>query len=288
VDAYNATAMVAIYSLLALSFFLVLRAGEISFGQQAYFALGAYAGGVCTTIYQWHIVPAILLSALLGGAVAWLVAHIALRLDGIGFSLFTLILAECVREAFAQWTWLTQSGSRTVGPEGAMGFAGIDYFARNGIERAGQVAVIAAAALAVLTMTEAFLRGSFGRKLGATASDPELAEARGLDTMKIRRTAFSLAGLVAGLSGALFAHYVTFIDPQNFGLMTGVHALAYTFLGGCGHVLGAVVGTMVDVLFLELGRFAGAYRMVAFGGAIVLCLIMIPRGIFPDRLTRRS
>lgn len=282
----HAVAMVAIYALLALSFMLVLRVGEVSFGQQAFFALGAYSSSVATSMLGIAFIPALALAASIGAGGAWLTGLVALRMRGIGFSLFMLVFAECVREGFSQWTWQKHTPLSMVGPEGAMGFGAIDAFARAGWSTGWQVVIVCMIAAGVFVAVNHALKGVWGLRVAAVCADRELAEARGIDAVEVRRTVFIVAGCVAGISGSLFAHYVTFIDPSNFGLMTGIHALAYTLVGGTGHVLGALAGTVFDVWLLEWTRFAGPFRMVVFGATIVLALIVMPRGFFPCR--RRS
>lgn len=281
----HAVAMVAIYALLALSFMLVLRVGEVSFGQQAFFAFGAYSSSVATSMLGIAFPPAVVLAALIGAGGAWLVGLVALRLRGIGFSLFMLVFAECVREAASQWTWQMRLPRGMVGPEGAMGFSAIDAFARAGWPTGWQATIVCTITAGVFLVVNRALTGIWGVRVAAVSADWELAEARGVDAEVVRRSVFTVAGCVAAISGSLFAHYVTFIDPSNFGLMTGVHALAYTLIGGTGHVLGALAGTAFDVWLLEWTRIAGPLRMVVFGMIIVIALIVMPRGFFSRRRT---
>lgn len=283
----DAVAMVAIYGLLATSFHLVLRIGEVSFGQQAWFGVGAYAGAACTAILQWPVALALAAAVLASAVAGRLVCALALRSSGFGFALFTLVAAEFLREVWVRLHWQAGVGGRLAGPEGAMGFANVDALARAGWTTGEQaVLVLAVAAVAWLLLHQA-LRGRWGRLVAACAGDAELAQARGIDTDAVRLHACTAAAAVAGLAGGLFAHYVTFIAPDNFGLMAGVHALAYTLVGGVGHLLGPIAGTVLDVLLLEALRFAGSWRMVAFGLLLVASLILLPRGLFARRLPTR-
>jgi branched-chain amino acid transport system permease protein len=279
----HSATLVSIYALLALSFMLLLRVGEVSFGQQAFFGVGAYTSAIATTMFTFDLIPAVALGAIVGACLAWFVGFVALRLNGFGFSLFMLVFAECVREGFTQLTWQVQISGKLVGPEGAMGFTSIDYFARVNINPLWQAVIVCSTAMVLLLIAQRCLAGAWGRQIAAVNGDRELAEARGINSVAVRHNVFTAAGCIASAGGALFAHYVTFIDPMNFGLMVGVHALAYTLIGGIGHVAGALAGTVFDVVMLEWIRFAGPYRMVAFGALIVVALIVLPRGFFPHR-----
>ena len=122
-----------------------------------------------------------------------------------------------------------------------------------------------------------------GRRLAAVASDATLAASVAIDPVRTRLQAFAMAGAVAGLGGGLFAHQATYIEASNFSLMVGVHAVAYTLVGGLASVLGPVAGTAFDVVFLEGLRVVGAYRMVAFVCLIVVMLILRPGGLIGTR-----
>lgn len=279
--------MVCVYMLLALSFFVVLRMGEISFGQQAFFGIGAYISAVLTTVFQWEITSALVVAGATAAGAAWMIGVVALRMSGFQFSLYTLVIAELVRGAMGRWTWRVPVDGMLAGPEGTMGFAGIDYFSRHGIGPMGQTTTVVAGSLSTLAALWWVFAGRHGRLLAAVAADRELADARGIPSDRLRRQAFALSGAVAGIGGALFAPVVTYIDPTNFGLMTGIHALAYTLIGGVGHVFGALAGTVLDVFFLEALRGIGRYRMVGFGSLIVIALIVLPRGVFAHRKPTR-
>lgn len=265
--------------LLALSCYLVLRAGQISFGQQAFFGIGAYAGGYASALLGWPLPAALGLGALVAAAAAALAGLSLCRSSGFRFTLMTLVLGEFVRELLARLHLVRQLDGRTVGMEGALGFGGIEYFTQHGITVAAQAAIgllVAGLALAAVLLVE---RGRVGRRVRAAACDPALAAAVGIDPVRARLLAFVAAGAVAGLGGALFAHQATYIEPANFSLMSGVHAVAYALLGGVGSALGPIVGTVVDVGLLEALRVTGPYRMVSFGLLIVVMLVLFPRGV---------
>lgn len=277
----------AVSLILAASCFLVLRCGELSFGQQAYFGCGAYTCGILTAMLGWPLAPALAASAAAGGVAAWLSGLAALRMTGFQFSLFTLVFAEFVREAFARWYWREEVDGRVIGPEGPLGFSGIEYF-REHLSVAGQALVTLGIALAIVATILFLERGQWGRIVDATAADRAMAESVGVSTARVRLATFVAAGAVAGLGGALFALSTAYIDASNFGLMLGVHALAYTLLGGIATILGPVIGTTLDIFFLEGLRFVGGYRMVAFGALIVLALVLRPQGLLGGRRPPRT
>ena len=99
--------------------------------------------------------------------------------------------------------------------------------------------------------------------------------------------AAALAGAIAGIGGVLFAHYMTFIDPRNFGVMLGVHSLAYGLIGGLGTFVGPLIGVVIDIGLLESLRVFSGYRMIVFGSLVALILIFRPRGILDEKTVHR-
>lgn len=269
--------------ILALSCYLVLKAGEISFGQQAFFGIGAYAGGTLTALFDWPLLPALVASAGLGGIVAALAGLGVLRAAGLPFTLMTLVFGEFTKELLLKLRWTRTVGGRVVGPDGPLGFYGIDYFHERGISPLAQALISLALAALCLAVLAGYLNSAAGRRVVAVASDAGLAASLAIDPAKTRLQAFALAGAIAGFGGGLFAHHATYIDATNFSLMLGVHAVAYTLIGGLASVFGPLVGTLFDIVFLEGLRVVGGYRMVAFGSVIVLMLIVRPRGLLGAR-----
>ena len=268
---------------LALSCYLVLKAGEISFGQQAFFGIGAYSGAILTAMFGWPLVPALAVSAALGGLVAACAGVVLVRATGFHFALMSLVFSEFVRELLLKLRWVRDVGGRTIGPDGPLGFSGIDYFYVHEISPLAQ-AIISLAVVVLCTIAIAIYESrSSGRRVIAVANDPGLAASLAIDPLRTRLHVFAIAGAIAGLGGGLFAHHATYIDATNFSLMLGVHAVAYTLIGGLASVLGPVAGTLFDIGFLEGLRVVGGYRMVAFGSVIVLVLILRPRGLIAPR-----
>ena len=269
--------------ILALSCFIVLKAGEISFGQQAFFGTGAYSGAVLTAMFDWPLVPALAVSAAAGAALAGFAGLSLCRVSGFRFTLMTLVLGEFAREIFVKIEWRRTLDGRTTGPEGPLGFSGIEYYYANQIQPVAQALISTGVAVLCLAVIWLYWRGGPGRRLDAVAGDSGLAASLAIDPVRTRLQAFGLAGAMAGLGGGLFAHHAAYIEASNFSLMMGVHAVAYTLMGGLANVLGPVLGTAVDIVFLEGLRVVGAYRMVAFGSLIVVLLIVRPQGLLGTR-----
>ncbi|MDH4173833.1 MAG: branched-chain amino acid ABC transporter permease [Betaproteobacteria bacterium] len=274
---------IALFSFIALSAYLLLIAGEMSFGQQAFFGVGAYAGGILTTLYAWPLPLAALAAMALGAVAQFLVALPTLRLRGLHFAMATLAAAEMARILFELMHWRREIDGELAGPDGTQGFRGIRWIFEHGIEPLhylGIVGVLLALVLALFLMIE---RSKLGATLRGVGLDPELAASVGIDVQRIKLGVAAAAGALAALGGVLYAHHNTYIEPRNFDIMLGVHSLAYALIGGLGTAFGPLLGVLLDIGALESTRVFHGYRMIVFGGLVALVLVYRPRGLLDER-----
>ena len=275
---------IGLVSFLALSAYLLLIAGELSFGQQAFFGVGAYGAGIGTAMLGWPLPAAVLAGMLLGAVAALLVALSTLRLRGLYFAMATLAAAEMMRIAFELLHWQIDIGGERIGPDGAQGFRGIRWIFERGVEPEGFLAMVWALLAAVVLCFLWMERSRLGVTLRATGQDPELARSLGIDVERLKLGVVAASGALAALGGALFAHHNSYIEPRNFDMMLGVHSLSYALIGGLGTVLGPLLGAALDIGVLESSRFLQGYRMIVFGGLVAVLLIYRPRGLLDERL----
>ena len=278
---------IGMISFIALSAYLLLLTGEISFGQQAYFGLSAYAAGAATAMFQMPIWAGILVGACAAGIIAMVVGALTLQLSGLYFSVATLAFAEMARLILLIVEIQVEVDGEMVGPEGANKFHGIRWMFERDISLAEFMLLIyglLALTLISLLLVERSRLGSVLRMLG---SDDLLAEMQGLNTVRYRILAVGAAGVIAGVGGALYAHFTTYVEPQFFNVMLGVHALAYGLIGGLGTAFGPLIGVALDIGFLEAIRFIQGYRMIVFGGLVAILLIFMPRGILDEERVHR-
>jgi len=274
---------VGLFSFLALSAYLLLVVGEMSFGQQAFFGVGAYAGGVLTALYGVSLPLAALGAMALGALAALAVGLPTLRLKGLYFAMSTLAAAEMARILFELLIFQKSVGGETVGPDGTQGFRGIRWVFERGVEPVEYLAIIYALLAAVLIALLLIERSRLGAVLRSVGSDPELASALGVNVGRLKLGVAAAAGALAALGGVLYAHHNTYIEPRNFDIMLGVHSLAYALIGGLGTALGPLVGVALDIGALEGSQVFGGTRMIVFGGLVAVLLIVRPRGLLDER-----
>ena len=273
---------IGMLAFIALSAYLLLLVGEISFGQQAFFAISAYASGIATAMWGWPFWLGLVWGSLFGGVAAVLVAVPTLRLRGLYFSIATLAFAEMVRLLFEIFTYQVEIDGELVGPDGSEGFRDIRLIYEQDISAFEYMCIIYAVLFLVLAGFILLERSRLGAIFRMIGEDPMLTEMQGLNTIAYKLLAAAMAGVIAGAGGALYAHLATYVEPKIFNVMLGVHSLAYGLIGGLGTALGPLIGVAIDIGFLESVRAISGYRMMVFGGLVAVLLIVRPRSILDE------
>lgn len=269
---------VLVYALLALSQYIVLRAGTFSLGTAAFAAIGAYTTAVLATGAGWPAPLAILAGAGLAMAASAIMAYPLSRLRGVFQAVATLALVQIVVTANLNWDSVTR---------GALGVSGIPKVATTGW-----------LLLVVVVVTWGLHRmGRFGigRAMDVIREDETVAVSLGIGVASHQRIAMVASGLLAGLAGGLHACNSYSITPEEFGFHMTVTALAMVVLGGRTSVWGALVGAAVLTTLPELFRFVQDYRNVVQGALLIAVIVYLPNGIADtlialahDRRVRRS
>jgi branched-chain amino acid transport system permease protein len=278
---------IAIMSLLALSAYVMLLIGRISFGQQAFFGLGAYSSAIASTMLGLPLLAALLAGVLVGAIVSLLIAAPTMRLSGLHYAVATLAFGEMVHIALGAWHWQININDSVVGPAGLDGFRDIRWLLTNDVSDFAYL-LFACVVLLFVLLTIFFLeRRRYGTALRMIGHDDTLAVTQGLPIDRIRLSAAAIAGGLAALSGGLYAHRTTYIEPTLFDPMLGVHAVGYALIGGLGSPIGPLLGVSLDVGLLQASSVFSGWRMVVFGGLVAIFLRWRPRGILDEALVHR-
>ena len=278
---------IGMISLIAISAYILLITGEISFGQQAYFGISAYSGAIATTLWGWPFWVALLFGSLLAGIAAGVVSALTVRISGLYFSISTLPFSEMVRLSLLKFSYQKEIDGELVGPNGAEGFGGIRWIFDNNISVFQYTLLIYLILFLVITCLFFIERSGLGMIFRMIGQDPMLTRVHGINPVNYKVIAAALAGFIAGLGGILYAHSFTFIEPQIFNVMLGVHSLAYVLIGGMGTVFGPLIGVALDIGLLESIRVIHGYRMIVFGGLVAIMLILMPRGFLDEKRVYR-
>jgi branched-chain amino acid transport system permease protein len=211
----------------------------------------------------------------------------ALRVRGLFLVIATLAFTEIVRMVFLNLKYTIRVGERTIGPSGAEGFRGITHYFQNGWSSLQIVAFTWAFVLLVLALFWLVDRSRAGAVLRAVGEDELAASSVGISLTAVKVSAMTAGGFVAGLAGALYAHYATYVSQEDFGVLLATFAIAYALIGGTGSVLGPIAGVLFFSLLIDGLRFLGDWRNLLFGVLIVLMMNLRPHGIVDVGLVHR-
>lgn len=282
--------VVLIYALLAIG--LNLQYGEtglINFGHVAFFAIGAYASALLSLkgVPLWLSFSS---AAVLAALAAIPLGIAALRLREDYLAIVTLGFSETTRLVIQQEEWLTR------GVQGLPGVPALFASAGTGARNLMQLAALMVAVLLALLAIRLLQKSAFGRLLRAIRDNEAAVAALGKDPAGYKIRVFMLGAALAGIAGAFYAHFVTFITPEQFVPLVTFYVWMSIILGGVGSLRGALVGTLVLVVFLEGSRFLrdlvpaiaeaqmAHVRLGVIGLALILCMLYRPQGIFGKRV----
>ena len=279
--------VIGVHTLLGLSAWCVLHTGQVSLAQGGFFAIGAYASGMLTTMAGWPLSLALPAAALISAAVALAVGFPALRVKGLMLVVATVAFAEIVRLVFFNLSWRVNTPTGPVGPDGSLGFGGIRYFPSHGWSPI-EILVLIWGLVALVMLVLAWLdRSRIGTLWRAVGEDEVAAQSVGINLTAAKVSAFGIGGAIAGLAGSMFSHYATHIEHSNFTILLATFAIAYPILGGLSSLWGTVLAVIFIQGFLIEGlRFLGDWRSLLFGALILLVMLLRPNGIISSPIGR--
>jgi len=280
--------IVGVHTILGLSAYVILLTGQVSMAQAGFVAIGAYVAGMLTVLAEWHIIPAMITGGLAAAVLACIVGFPALRIRGLMLVVATIAFGEFVRLFWFNFDYRIAKGDIVVGPEGGEGFKQIRFFPENGWttqDVAVFVWVVAAIILAALWWMD---RSRAGKVLRAVGEDEMAAQSVGINLTVVKVAAFTAGGFIAGIAGAIYAHYTTHIEHLNFDILMATFAIAYPILGGLANVWGTLFAAIfIQVIVIEVLRDLGDVRNLMFGALIILVMNFLPHGLFSAKVVRK-
>lgn len=284
---YGLAQTIGIHTLLGLSAYVILLTGQMSMAQAAFYAIGAYASGMLTVLWGWHIVPAMGAAAACGAVAAGLVGFPALRVKGLMLVIATLAFGEGIRLFFFNFDYQVQKGNVRVGPLGPEGFRQIRFFPENGWTSGEVMLFVWLFVILVMALIWWFDRSRYGSVLRAVGDDELAAQSVGINLTAIKVSAMTVGGGIAGLAGCLYAHYTTHIEHLAFGVLQSVFAVAYPIIGGLSSVFGTLAAVVFVQGFLVEGlRDLGDWRNLLFGLLIIVAMVVRPTGFLDARMLK--
>ena len=282
---------VGLYALLALSLNVILgQAGIFHMGHAAFYAVGAYVTAILNTHYQ---IPILLLIPVAGAAAALfalVVARPIIHLRGDYLLIVTIGIVEIVRIAL-----INDVFGLTGGANGIFGIARPEIFGIK-IRKAIQFYYLIWIMVGLTVLLFHWLSESrCGRALNCIKEDDTAAEGCGMDVAHLKLMAFVIGAFWAGMAGNLFAAKMTIISPSSFTFWESVVVFAVVILSG-GSQIGVLLGTFLIVALPEMFRDFASARMLVFGLAMMIMMVVRPQGLLPPsprrydvrRLLRRT
>ena len=283
---------VLIYAVVGLGLMLLAGfTGLFSLGHAAFLGVGAYTQAVMTNAGVPFPI-ALVFAALLSAAVGMVVGLPALRVKGIYLGIATLAFGFIVEEVFARWESVTggNAGIHVKAPD-------LFGFKADSGESFYFVCLVVAvlATLAILNI----LRSPTGRAFVAIRDSEISAQSMGIHLARYKTLSFAISAALAGVGGALYAHKIKFLSPEQFNILQSIDLLLMVVIGGLGSVHGAFLGAIFlitapqliaifkDYLPAAIGQAAGLQGTV-YGLVLILFVLFEPLGLYGRWLKVRT
>ena len=235
--------------------------GLFSFGHAGFMAIGAYISAICTKKYQMPFIIAMLIGAAVAMLFSFVIGYFTLGLKGDYFCIATLGFGESVRLIFDNLQFF--GGSR--------GLSGIPMVTTFEM-------VVVICALAVLAMV-LLIKSRHGRNMIAIREEELASQAIGINVFRYKMISFAISAGYAAIGGAIYAHYLGYLQPMMFQLIKSTELTIMVIFGGLGSIGGSVVGAFVLTFIPELFRAFSTWRLVVYGAVVILIMATRPQGL---------
>jgi len=254
--------------------------GYVSIAQAGFMGIGAYSSTLLSVKLGWPVWGAMAAAPLVTAVLALLAGYPSLRVKGHYFAIVTLAYNMVIFIVLMTWSSLTggEAGISNVPRPADVGLGGFTWTLGD---RVGYYHLVLLAAVLATALCALILHSRVGRVLLAIRQNEALIEAAGVQAWRYKLMAFVVSASLAGVAGALYAHFIGFLNPDAFGVDHSLNAILAVILGGSGTLAGPVVGAFAVVFLPEYLRVAETYRLVIYGFVLVVATIFMPRGLVP-------
>ncbi len=256
--------------------------GQFSLGHAAYFGLGAYTSTMLFHYFQVSPWVGMLLGAGIAVVVSWGIGWLCFRLQGPYFVISTIALAEVLRFVFLNQRWVTMGATGM-----SIKFKGHDPWLMQFGSKLYYYYIALALCLVIIYVTYKVAGSRLGQYLVALGQNQAAAEAVGVDSVAVKRTALSLSAFFTAICGTFYAQYTFFIDPDTvFGLPLSIELALFGIIGGVGTLWGPVIGAFMLRILTEytsaaFGAGLAGIQLVIYGGLLMAMVLWKPEGLAP-------
>jgi branched-chain amino acid transport system permease protein len=280
-SAVTVMALGGLYAMVAIGLnLLVGYTGKISFGHNAFMAMGAYLSGILTVRYDWSPLLAMIAAAISTGLVALVIGAPILRVRGHYLAMITLAFSQVVILVSTRWTEVTG---------GLLGIPGVPDFAIPGFTfdtKLKMYYLIWATTIVLFLLSFRIVDSRFGRALRALGAHETAAGALGVNVVRSRIQIFVLSAVFAALAGSLYAHFLNYVNGTFFDLSVMIQLMAILVVGGIGTLWGPLIGAVLLIWVSQnLGSYA-EYSQLIFGLLYGGALLFLPRGVVGEIAAR--
>lgn len=267
--------------LLALIFVILLMGlnlvtgltGQVSLCQAAFYGIGAYTSAILTLHYHFPFWVALPLAGLVAMVFGAAIGVPTVKMHSHYLALATIGFGEIMVNVFRS------GGNLTGGANGLNSIPVPSFFSFTFSSPSSYYYLVLTCLIVVYVATHRLVSSQVGKAFISIGENEIAAECMGIDVVKYKILAFTLSAGYAGLAGSLYAHFDSFIGPESFGTHFSILYFCVIVIGGFGNLLGTVLGAFIITIGQEYLRSFAQYQMVFFGAAVILLMIVAPRGI---------
>lgn len=265
---------VLMYIMLSLSLnLLVGHLGLMSMGHAAFWGIGAYTAAILSTRFNVSSLGTFLAAMVIAGVFGMILGLPVLKLKGYYLTVVTLGFCEIIRLVELN------SMNLTNGPLGISRIPSLNFFGI--VFKSSRSVYFVALALVVLTVVVIYriVNSRIGLAIMSIRDDDIAASSIGVNVFVYKVMVFIISGMIAGLAGAFYAHYISYIDPSGFTTGQSMDLVILAIFGGLGSIPGAILGAAVLTILPETMRALMEYRSLIYGIVIVIMMMVKPDGI---------
>ena len=262
--------------------FITGLTGQMNMGTAGIFSLGAYTSALLSTklnVSPWlGLLAAIVMGCLIGVCLG----YPSLRLKGVYLSLTTIGFSEVVR------IFITNLDDLTGGAVGVTRIPAFSLFGFTFKDNVSNYYLYLAITVVLLLLAWRLVHSKWGRAFKAIKDNPEAMESAGVNIASLKIMAFTLAAIYVCIGGALYAHFIRYINPATYTLDFSINYVIMLVIGGLGTVPGSVLGAILVTITPEILRFLQNYYWFIYSIITLVFVVFLPNGMYSVLLSVKS
>lgn len=282
--------LISFYTMLSQSLNLSAGfTGLISLAHAGFYGIGAYTTAILAQQFGlpfWLNLP---IAMLICFVISYVVSLIALRTVDDYFIICTLGIQVIIFSVMNNWMEVTR------GPLGIPGIHAISIFNYELSSKISFLLLSVSFMVIIWYVLNKLTKSGFGKSLKAISEDEIYSQSIGKNVYQLKITSFTISAVLATIPGALYAHYISYIDPTSFTVAESIFILSIVIIGGMGNLKGSFYASIFMILLPEILRFVGLpssvaanLRQIIYGLILVIVMMNGNKSIFSVFQTKKS